>query len=190
MFQKYLNFQHLLDTINSMEALIDFIKILVPASVVLYAAYLFVRTQVQKEVSLRSLEVRGKSMDTVLPIRLQAYERMTLFLERISPQNLLVRLTVSGMPAREFHQMLLNEIRNEFNHNVSQQVYMSQEIWDMIRNAKEDLIININEAAAEISPDATSIDLSKKIFEKTMSRPVDPIAHALVELKKEIQRTF
>jgi hypothetical protein len=173
-----------------MEVLLEFIKILVPASVVLYAAYLFVRTQVQKEVQLKSLEVRGKSVDTILPIRLQAYERMALFLERISPQNLLVRLTASGMAAREFHQLLLQEIRNEFNHNVSQQVYMSQEVWDMIRNAKEDLIMNINEAAGELHPDASSLDLSKKIFEKTMSRPVDPIAHALVELKKEIQRTF
>lgn len=173
-----------------MNVLIEFIKILVPASVVLYAAYLLVRTQVQKEVDMRKLEVRGKSIDTVLPIRLQAYERMALFLERISPQNLLVRLTVGGVPSREFHQVLLQEIRNEFNHNVSQQVYMSQEVWDLIRSAKEDLIMNINDAAGELNSEASSLDLSKKIFEKTMTKQVDPIAHALIELKKEIQRTF
>jgi hypothetical protein len=173
-----------------MDVLIEFIKILVPASVVLYAAYLLVRTQVQKEVDLKALEVRGKSIENVMPIRLQAYERMTLFLERISPQNLLVRLTASGMNAREFHQLLLQEIRNEFNHNVSQQVYMSHEVWNLIRNAKEDLIMSINDAAGEVLPDAASIDLSKKIFEKSMAKSVDPIAHALIELKKEIQRTF
>jgi hypothetical protein len=173
-----------------LDVLLDFIKILVPASVVLYAVYLIVRTQVQKEVNLKTLEVRGKSIENVLPIRLQAYERMALFLERISPENLLVRLTAAGLPAREFHQLLLQEIRNEFNHNVSQQVYMSQEVWDLIRNAKEDLIVNINDAAGEVSPDSTSIDLSKKIFEKALGKSVDPIAHALVELKKEIQRSF
>jgi hypothetical protein len=173
-----------------MDVLIEFVKILVPASVVLYAAYLLVRTQVQKEVDLKALEVRGKSIENVLPIRLQAYERMALFLERISPQNLLVRLTAGGMTAREFHQLLLQEIRNEFNHNVSQQVYMSQEVWDLIRNAKEDLIVSINDAAGDVLPDASSLDLSKKIFEKSMIKTVDPINHALIELKKEIQRTF
>ena len=173
-----------------MDALIEFVKILVPASVVLYAAYLLVRTQVQKEVDLKKIDVRGKTIESVLPIRLQAYERMTLFLERISPQNLLVRLTAAGMPAREFHQLLLQEIRNEYNHNVTQQVYMSQDVWDLIRNAKEDLIVSINDAAGELGPDSTSLDLSKKIFEKAMIKTIDPIAHALIELKKEIQRIF
>jgi hypothetical protein len=173
-----------------MDVLIEFAKILLPASLVLYAAYLFVRTQVQKEIEWKKLELRGKSVDTVLPIRLQAYERMTLFLERISPQNLLVRLNNSGMPAREFHQLLLQEIRNEFNHNVTQQVYLSPEVWELIKNAKEDLILAINESAAEVEVDAPSIELSKKIFEKFLNKQVDVIGHSLNELKKEIQRTF
>ena len=79
-----------------MDALIEFIKILVPASVVLYAAYLLVRTFIQKEIELKKLEVRSRSIETVLPNRLQAYERMVLFLERMSPQNLLVRLSTIG----------------------------------------------------------------------------------------------
>jgi len=173
-----------------MEILIDFIKILVPASVVLYAAYLLVRAFIQKEIELRKLEVRSRSIETILPNRLQAYERMALFLERMSPQNLLVRLNTSGMPARDFHKLLLNEIRNEYNHNVSQQVYMSEEVWRLIKNAKEDLIVSINDAASEMTMESTSLELSKKIFEKTMGKEVDPIMHALTELKKEIQRTF
>jgi hypothetical protein len=171
-------------------ALIEFGKILIPASLVLYAAYLLVRSFITKEIELKRLEVRGKSIETVLPLRLQAYERMTLFLERISPQNLLVRLSVGGMPAREFHHILLNEIRNEYNHNVSQQVFMSERIWDLIKNAKEDLIVVINDAASEMSAEATSLDLSKKIFERSINKTVDPIAHALIELKREIQQTF
>jgi hypothetical protein len=172
------------------EVLIEFGKILIPASVVLYAVYLLVRSQIQKEVDLKKLEVRGRSMDTVLPARLQAYERMTLFLERISPQNLLVRLNNPSFSAREFHQLLLQEIRNEYNHNVSQQVYMTHEVWDLIKNAKEDLIVSINEAAQEIPGDSSGTELSKKIFEKFISKPVDLINHALIELKNEIQRIF
>ena len=173
-----------------MDALIEFIKILVPASVVLYGIYLVVRMLIQKEVDLKKLEVRGRSIETVLPNRLQAYERMALFLERISPQNLLVRLNASGMTSKEFHQLLLGEIRNEYNHNVAQQVYMSENVWNLIKNAKEDLIVSINDAAGEMKMESTSLDLSRKIFEKSISKSVDPISHALSELKKEIQQSF
>jgi hypothetical protein len=60
----------------------------------------------------------------------------------------------------------------------------------MIKNAKEDLIVSINDAASEMTMDSTSLDLSKKIFEKSITKSVDPLAHALLELKKEIQQTF
>jgi len=172
-----------------MDALIDFGKILIPASLVLYAAYLLVRSFLAKEIELKKLEIRSRSIETVLPLRLQAYERMCLFLERISPQNLLVRLNPGSMASRDFHQVLLNEIRNEYNHNVSQQVFMSENSWELIRNAKEDLVVTINDAASEMTPESSSLDLSKKIFEKVINRP-DPIAHALVEIKREIQQTF
>jgi hypothetical protein len=108
----------------------------------------------------------------------------------MSPQNLLVRLSTTGMPSREFHQLLLSEIRNEYNHNASQQLYISEEVWVLIKNAKEDLIVSINDAASEMTLESTSLDLSKKIFEKAINKAVDPLGHALVELKKEIQRTF
>ena len=173
-----------------MDAFVDFIMILVPASVVLYAMYLLVRSFIQKELELKKLEVRGRSIETTLPIRLQAYERITLFLERISPQNLLVRLNIGPMTAKEFHQLLLNEIRNEYNHNVSQQVYMSEKVWELVSNAKEDLIVTINDASSSMGLESTGLELSKKVFEKTLEKDVDPIAHALSELKKEIQRTF
>ena len=173
-----------------MDVLLDFIKILVPASVVLYAVYLLTRAFIQKEVELKRLEVRGKSIETVLTIRLQAYERMTLFLERMAPQNLLIRLNIAPMQVREFQQLLLNEIRNEYNHNASQQVYMSEQVWEMIKNAKENLIVTINDAASSMSAESSGLDLSKKIMEKFIMQNMDPIAHALSELKKEIQKTF
>jgi hypothetical protein len=173
-----------------MEVLIEFGKFLIPSGIVLYVTYLLVRSFIQKEIDLKTLEVRGRSIETVLPNRLQAYERMALFLERMSPQNLLVRLNTSAMPAREFHQLLLAEIRSEYNHNVSQQIYMTEALWSLIKNAKEDLTVTINESANEMPQEAISLDLAKKIFEKSINKTIDPIAHALTELKKEIQSTF
>jgi hypothetical protein len=173
-----------------MDALIEFGKILIPASLVLYAVYLIVRSFILREIELKKLEVRTRSIETILPARLQAYERITLFLERISPQNLLIRLNNPAHSARDFQKVLLDEIRNEYNHNVSQQVYMTEDVWNQVRNAKEDLSMMINEAAMQVAPDSASIELSKKIFEMVMNKKQDPIGHALSELKKEIQQVF
>ena len=173
-----------------MNALLEFGKILIPAAIVLYAVYLMVRSFIQREIDLKKLEVRGRSIETILPVRMQAYERMVLFLERISPQNLLIRLNNPGFSARDFQKILLDEVRNEYNHNVSQQVYMSEDVWNQIKNAKEDLIIMINEAASQLPAEASSIDLAKKVFQMSMDRKVDLISHSLSELKKEIQQIF
>lgn len=173
-----------------MEAVIEFGKIIIPAALVLYAVYLMVRSFIIKEIELKKLEIRTRSIETILPARLQAYERMTLFLERIAPQNLLMRLSNPAFSARDFQKILLDEIRNEYNHNVSQQVYMSEDVWNQVRNAKEDLVIMINESASQLTGEATSLDLSKKIFESVMDKKVDLIGHALTELRREIQQTF
>ena len=173
-----------------MEILIEFSKILIPAGAVLYAMYLVVKSFLDKELQKQQLKVRNKSIETVLPNRLHAYERICLFLERISPNNLVVRLNNGQYTAQEFQQIMLREIREEYNHNVSQQVYMSDEAWELVKTAKEDLIVSINEATFGLADDATGLDLSKELFERTMSKDVDPIQKALTEVKNEIRNTF
>jgi hypothetical protein len=173
-----------------MEPIYDLAKVLLPAAIFLYGMYLLVRSFINRDIELRKLEVRSRAIETILPNRIQAYERICLFLERISPQNMLLRLNTPGIPAREFHRILLEEIRNEYNHNVSQQIYMSEDVWNLVKNAKEDLIIQINEASQAMSPEASSLDLAKKIFELAMDKKIDPMGHALSEVKKEIQQTF
>lgn len=173
-----------------MEVLLEFAKILLPAALVLYAMYLGVKSMIGRDLAQQQLEIRGKSIEVSLPIRLQAYERICLFLERINPSNLLVRVNDPSLTAPAFQQTLLHEIREEYNHNVSQQVYMSIEVWDMVKAAKEDLIMDINSSAGELGKEATSIDLTKRIFESRMQKEIDPIEHALNGLKREISQTY
>lgn len=173
-----------------MEALIEFGKIIIPAVLVLYAVYLMVKSFINAELDKKRLEIRGKSIETSMPNRLHAYERICLFLERISPNNLIVRLNNGDYTAREFQQILLNEIREEYNHNVSQQLYMSEEAWSLVKSAKEDLIVTVNEAMTTLAQEATGMDLSKAIFERTIQKEPDPIQHALVSVKKEIWNSF
>jgi len=172
-----------------MEQVLEFAKILVPAGLVLYAMHLTVKSFLNKELEKKMLEIREKSIETVLPNRLQAYERMCLFLERISPNSLILRLNIGEFTAVEFQHILLNEIREEYNHNVSQQVYMSLEVWELIKSAKEELVTIVNESNLRMNEGATSIELSKQILETVHSRP-DSINLALNELKKEISEVF
>lgn len=168
----------------------DFIKILLPAALVLYAVYLVIRSFMRRELEAKKIEMHTKSLDKVLPIRLQAYERMMLFLERISVDVLLLRLNSPGLTAKDFQRMLLEEIRKEYNHNASQQIYMSEKLWSQIKNAKEELGLIINDAANRVSPEASSVDLAKSIFEISLDRKVDLTAHAAHELKEEVQQLF
>lgn len=173
-----------------MDAIIEFGKLILPAAIVLYAMYLVVKSFLDKELQKKQLEVRGKSIETVLPNRLHAYERVCLFLERISPNNLIIRLNNGKYTAGEFQQILLNEIREEYNHNVSQQVYMSDEVWNLVKSAKEDLIVVINDVTSTLPKEATNLDLSKKIFERMIEKESDQIQNALRAVKDEIRQTF
>ncbi|UII23025.1 DUF7935 family protein [Fulvivirga ligni] len=173
-----------------MELVIEFAKLLIPAAIVLYAMYLVVKSFLDKEIAKQSLEVRGKSIETVLPNRLHAYERVCLFLERITLNNLIPRLNNGQYTAREFQHIMINEIREEYNHNVSQQLYMSNEVWEMVKSAKEELITLINESVAEMKPEATNLDLARHLFEKAAHLPDDKIQVTLLTLKNEIRQAF
>lgn len=173
-----------------MDVLTELAKILLPAALVLYAMYLGIKAMISRELDVEKMEIRQKSIEVTLPVRMQAYERICLFLERISPNNLLVRVSDPSLSAPAFQQLLLKEIRDEYNHNVSQQIYMSIEVWDMVKSAKEDLIMDINQAADGLDEESTSLDLTKKIFEQVMNKKVDPIDNALKALKEEISQTY
>jgi hypothetical protein len=173
-----------------MQSLVELLKILIPAAAVLYGMYLTIQTFLQKQFEQKELDIKAKTVEITTPIRLQAYERMTLFLERITPANLLIRLGSPDIQAIDFQRILLHEIREEFNHNLAQQVYISHDVWEKTRTAMNDVVALINTSASEISPDATSINLSKKIFEKVINGNQQPTAEALKMLKEEAQRMF
>ncbi|MBA4850910.1 hypothetical protein [Emticicia sp. BO119] len=173
-----------------MALLTELLKILIPAAAVLYGMYLTVQTFLQKQFEQKQLEVKQKNAELVTPLRLQAYERMTLFLERITPNNLLVRLGNSAMHVLDFQQLLLKEIREEFNHNLSQQVYLSHEAWEKIRLAMNEVVTLLNTSAADLATDAPAIDLSKRVFERVITENKQPTTDALKYLKEEIQTMF
>ena len=171
-----------------MDIFIDLLKILGPALIVLYAVYLMLRSfQQQRLHEIREL-ARQQSVDQILPNRLQAYERMVLFLERMSPTHLIPRLNNGSYTAKEFQQIMIHEIRQEYQHNLAQQIYLSEEAWLYISTAVEDTVTMINEVSMSLSEEATSLDLAKGIFERGAMK--ETISSAISFIKKEVHVLF
>jgi bifunctional ADP-heptose synthase (sugar kinase/adenylyltransferase) len=173
-----------------MEVLGDFLKIILPAAAVMYGMFLTVRSFLTKDFEKKLAELKMKQTEIVLPIRLQAYERMSLFLERMSPHNLIMRVNDPSYNVAQLQQRMLIEIREEYNHNLSQQVYMSEQSWGLVKSAMEEIISIINRASVGLAPDAKGIELAKIIFEILLQKNEDPVNKALKFVKKEIQQVF
>jgi hypothetical protein len=173
-----------------MELLLDLVKIVLPSSLVLYGMYLTVKSFLSKDFDNHLIKLKAKNVETVLPLRLQAYERMSLFLERMTPNNLLIRLNDNAYNVGELQEILLFEIRQEFNHNLSQQIYMSDEAWQHIKDAVENLLAVINDAASELQKDEPALQLVKKIFAKIIDSQDDITGHALRFIKNEVRTYF
>lgn len=168
----------------------EILKITLPALVVFLTAYFLFRDMLENSQRQREFEFRVEKQGQVTPVRLQAYERLTMFLERISPQSLLTRTLSADISAAQFHYELLKQIRQEYEHNLSQQIYVSVPAWEALRGAKESLIMLINQAADEVKKDDPAISLSNQIFKQYMELEEQPVAIALGELKKEVRMLF
>ncbi len=173
-----------------MESIIELFKISIPAILVLYASFQTFKMYMNKEYKLKLLEHKVNNAETSYPLRLQAYERMVLFLERISPSNLVPRINSNNLTVSDLRHILLNEIKTEYNHNITQQIYMSDEAWNLVKNAMEELIVIINSAAKDLDPDETSMALAKRIFEEYLKYENDPLIMAISLLKGEVRETF
>lgn len=176
--------------IINMDAFLEILKYTVPALVVFLTTWMIMRIHYQNEENRRRTEVAMAGQKTILPIRLQAYERLALLLERISPESIIMRQNLSNMTARQLQSELLSSIRAEFDHNLSQQVYISHEAWERIKNARSTIISLINTAAQQIEPNASAYSLSQKILDMVMEHKSSLSGPALDLLKKEIQGIF
>lgn len=149
------------------------------------AKHYFDNQQKMQMLQMRVDEHR-EAVKLVTPIRLQAYERMALFLERISPESLVLRCYQPGMDTKLLQGVMTKTIRDEWEHNLSQQVYISSEAWNRIRQAKDEMVGVINSAAITIPDDADPARLASTIFAKVAAGS-NPAAPALEFLKQEMR---
>jgi hypothetical protein len=171
-----------------MENLADILKISIPALLVLITAWISLRYLIKNDQDKRRQELVLQGSRTVTPIKLQAYERIVLFLERISLESMLVRVSSPGMSASQLHSSLLTTIRSEFEHNLSQQIYMSPQAWEVVRNARSNMIKIINSEFEKMPENASAMDLSKRLLESIMELDKEPTRAAIDYIKGEVGR--
>lgn len=161
--------------------------ILIPAALVLFGMYISVNSLLNKQVEIKNIDLKSDSRKITIPLQLQAYERIILLLERISPSNLLLRLNGSSLNVGDFKQIIVREIREEFSHNLSQQIYMSDITWAKVKTAVESTIGLINETAAGLDLTANGMELSKNLLNNVLNSPTSPIEIAIEGVKADIR---
>lgn len=173
-----------------MSEILEILKYTLPAIIVLIASWLAIKQLLKNDQDKRKYEIVLKNQEMIMPVRLQAYERLTLLLERITPEAMIMRLSKPDMKAKHLHSELLNTIRSEFDHNVSQQVYISHQTWEIIKNSRTNIVKLINTTASRIKPDSPAIELGKAILEDWVQLEKSPINIALDMLKKELKLLY
>ncbi|MFZ2340587.1 MAG: hypothetical protein WAW07_12810 [Bacteroidales bacterium] len=171
-----------------METVADILKITLPALIVFLTAWIIIRNMIRNDQEKRRQEVILQGSRNITPIKLQAYERIVLFLERISLESLLMRVSTPDMTASQLQSALLTAIRSEFEHNLSQQIYMSPQAWEVVRNARSNTIKMINNEAERIKGDAPGIELSRLLLGKVIEIEHEPTRTAIDFIKSEVGR--
>ena len=173
-----------------MEVVLQIALIIFPAGAVLLTTIFFLRKETSKEIRTVQLEMKKQRQEFFLPSRLEAYQRAILLMERIHPNSLVMRLHNPGLPAKALQAEFLKSVREEYDHNVAQQLFISPQAWQMVKNAKEETIKIINIAGNQMTVTSTGMELSGKIFELVAEIGLLPSEITVEALKKEVQELF
>ena len=172
-----------------MDQFFEIIKFILPAGIVFMTTYYLVNKFLSQESQKKMMDLKLANQTLLTPIRLQAYERVVLFLERINPSSMVMRAN-KNVRASMLQGELLKTVRSEYEHNLSQQIYMSNKSWEALVKAKEETIKIINVAATQVNPDASGMELAQAIVNVTSQLTHLPTKNAIDIIKKEIGKEF
>jgi len=169
---------------------VKILEIILPALLVLLTAYLLLDKLLRNEEKKRNFEIFKNNVSIITPIRLRAYERLIILLERTAPNKLILNVLKPNMTNFDLQTELLNTIRQEFAHNLSQQIYVSNELWNYIQATEESLLRLINMCASQCNPADSANVLAEKIIEVYNASEHTPTEQAIEKLKVEVRSYF
>lgn len=170
-----------------MEKIFDILAYCIPALVVLGCVYVVMRNFYQNENEKRLWELKKVSQKEITPTRLRAYERLSLLLERTQPEHMLMELPVAELSIQEIQRLLLKTIRQEFDHNLSQQIYVSDELWAKIIDARDQVAAFVSAMLQQLPTGATSLDYARVLMTAYEQNGTNPHEIAMEELKREVK---
>jgi hypothetical protein len=170
--------------------LLDILKYFIAGIGVVSATYYILKPHLDRSDNIQLLEFKRTFNAQTLPLRLQAYERIVLFIERINPSNMLIRLGASSFSASELHSMVVNEIRDEYQHNVTQQIYVSAQAWGVMRRVKDDTMSIMTNAIKGLPDGATGLDLSRTVLMHLSKLDDNPYDIALAMVRRDLEDLF
>lgn len=174
-----------------MDIVLEILKIVLPAGLVFGATYFLVKNFLENDQRKREYDLRKDNQSVVTPLRLQAYERIIIFLERINPNTLVVRVNKQGFSSQQLHMELIKAIKSEYEHNLAQQIYVSHASWELVKNAKEEILKLINISATKVAHDAPGNDLAMMILNITANLGKKlPSEIAVDAIKREVNQIF
>ncbi|MDB5000528.1 MAG: hypothetical protein JWP67_2700 [Mucilaginibacter sp.] len=172
------------------DLLLDILKYTVAGISIVYIAFYLFKPYLDKSNNLQFLDLKKAINGQTLPLRLQAYERLVLFTDRINPSNLLIRLNGNGYTAAELYSLIVADIRNEYQHNVTQQIYVSDRAWMVTKRVKEDTLSLVNNAVKALPETATGLDLGKFILNHLSRLEENPYDIATNLIRKDLEDLF
>ena len=170
------------------EKIVDLILYAIPALITGIIAYQFFKEHTKNEDGRRRFLLHRDMQVNAMPLRLQAYERMALFLERISPNKLLVRVVPKSSNKEDYEVLLIATIEQEYEHNLSQQIYMTDQCWNIITAAKNATIQLLRKASL-----LEKTDTANKLREVVLTELLDrraPSDAALSFIKQEVSEIW
>jgi len=154
------------------------------------AGYYLIKDDIKTYFRLKFSEQQKDKESPLLSLRLQAHERLIVFIDRINPLNLFIRVHQQGISLAELQATVLIEIRSEYQHNITQQLYISAATWNVVKKLKDDTIAMINNGVKSLPADASGVDLSRKVLQHMASIETNPYDLTLDLIKKDIHQLF
>ncbi len=168
----------------------DIVKYTLAGLGTVWVAFYMIKPYLERDEKIQLLEFKKAVNNQTLPLRLQAYERLVLFIERVNPANMLIRLNSTAYGAHELYGIITEELRNEYQHNITQQIYVSARAWSVIRRVKEDTLGIVNNAIKTLPSDASGLDLSKIILGQLSQLEDNPYEIGASLLRKDLEDLF
>ena len=165
--------------------MIEILKYCIPAICVLLGTWLVMHKFYKSETEKRLWELKRLSQKEISPLRMRAYERLSLLLERTTPEHMLMELNLGEMTILQVQQHLMHTIRMEYEHNLSQQIYVGDQVWQLIENAKQQTVAFVNSIAQQMPAQSSALDYAKTLITAYRSNGDTPNDLALQSLKNE-----